>query len=48
MEQVLAAMLNLESFNEALELLRSIISLQHKVENETKDAHKKKIQDLLK
>jgi len=48
MERVLAAMLDLESFNEALELLRSIISLQRKVEDETKELRKKRIQELLK
>jgi len=48
MEKVLAAMLNLESFNEALEILRSIISLQKQVENDTKDLRKKRIQELLK
>jgi hypothetical protein len=48
MELVLSAMLNLETYNEAIELLRSIISLQKKVEQETKELRKKRIEELLK
>jgi hypothetical protein len=48
MEKVLSAMVNLQSFHEAIELLRSVLSLQEKVENETKQLRKKKIEEMLK
>jgi len=48
MEEVLAAMMKLESFNEAIELLRNVILLQGKVERVTKELRKKRIEELLK
>jgi hypothetical protein len=48
MRQVLARMLELESFNEAVELLRSIIEEQTKLDEHTKQLHKQKLRDLLK
>ena len=48
MRQVLARMLELESFNEAVELLRSIIEGQEKINEHTKQLHKQKLRDLLK
>ncbi|MDA1138012.1 MAG: hypothetical protein O3B01_05475 [Planctomycetota bacterium] len=48
MEKVLAAMLEMEDFNEAVELLRGILQLQKKIEEETKELRKKRIRELLK
>jgi|ETNmetMinimDraft_15_1059895.scaffolds.fasta_scaffold00579_6 hypothetical protein len=48
MEKVLAAMLEMEDFNEAIELLRGIIQLQKKIDGETKELRKKRIRELLK
>jgi len=48
MEKVLAAMLEMEDFNEAVELLRGIIQLQKKIDEETKDLWKKRIREILK
>ena len=48
MEEVLAAMMKLESFNEAIELLRNVILLQEKVERVTRELRKKRIEELLK
>lgn len=48
MRQVLDRMLELESFNEAVELLRSIIQAQEKLDDQTKLRHKQKLRDLLK
>jgi len=48
MEKVLAAMLEMEDFNEAVELLRGIIQLQKKIDEETKELRKQRIRELLK
>jgi hypothetical protein len=48
MRQVLARMVELESFNEAVEILRSIIEEQAKLSDHTKQLHKQKLRDLLK
>lgn len=47
MRQVLGRMLELEDFNEAIELLRSIIESQEKVDDETQKRHKDSIRNLL-
>jgi len=47
MRQVLDRMLELENFNEAVELLRSIVQMQEKLNDETKQKHKQKLKDLL-
>ena len=47
MQQVLDRMLELETFNEALDLLRAIISSQEKVGDETKQRQKDKFRDLI-
>lgn len=47
MDQVLRRMLELEDFNEAVDLLRSIISSQEKINAETKKRHKESLRDLL-
>lgn len=48
MQHVLGRMLELESFNEAVELLRSIIDLQEKLNEQTRQRHKQRLRDLLK
>jgi hypothetical protein len=48
MRQVLDRMVELESFNEAVELLRAIIQSQDKLNEQTKLRHKQKLRDLLK
>jgi hypothetical protein len=47
MRQVLARMVELESFNEAVELLRSIIQQQERLDERTRQRHKQKLRDLL-
>ncbi len=47
MRQVLSRMIELEDFNEAVELLRSIIQSQEKVSAETQKRHKQKLRELL-
>lgn len=47
MRQVLDRMLELENFNEAVELLRSIVQMQEKLNDQTKQQHKQKLRDLL-
>jgi len=47
MRQVLSSMIELEDFNEAVELLRSIIQSQERVDNLTKQRQKQKLRDLL-
>jgi hypothetical protein len=47
MKQTLSQMLELEDFNEAVELLRSIIQSQEKVTDQTKQRHRQKLRDLL-
>ena len=47
MEKVLSAMMNLESFNEAIDLLRSILTLQGRIQKDTKELRKQKIFELL-
>jgi hypothetical protein len=46
MRQVLDKMLELETFNEVLDMLRQIIDAQDKVNLETKDKQKRKLRDL--
>ena len=47
MKQVLDKMLELETFNEVLDMLRQIISAQEKVNAETKQKQKQKLRDLV-
>ncbi len=47
MRKVLERMLELEDFNEAVELLRTIIKLQEQLDEQTKRRHKQKIRELL-
>jgi hypothetical protein len=47
MRQVLGSMIELEDFNEAIDLLRSIIRSQEKVNDLTKKRQKQKLRDLL-
>ena len=47
MRQVLDKMLELETFNEVLDMLRQIISAQEKVSGETKQKQKQKLRDLV-
>jgi hypothetical protein len=47
MRRVLDRMIELEDFNEAVELLRTIIKLQEQLEEQTKQLHKEKIRELL-
>ncbi len=47
MRQVLDKMLELETFNEVLDILREIIAEQEQVTTETKDQQKSKVRDLL-
>jgi hypothetical protein len=46
MRQVLDKMLELETFNEVLDMLRQVISAQEKVNSETKQKQKQKLRDL--
>ncbi len=46
MKQVLDKMLELETFNEVLDILRGIISTQEKVNTETKQKQRQKVRDL--
>ena len=48
MQKVRDRMLELESFNEAVELLRKIVEMQKDLKKETQRRHKQKIRDLLK
>jgi hypothetical protein len=48
MQHVLGRMLELESFNEAVELLRSIIEQQQKLNEQTRQRQKQRLRDLLK
>ena len=47
MNDVLERMLELESFNEAVELLRAIIELQEELGNQTQERQKQKLRELL-
>jgi hypothetical protein len=47
MKQVLDKMLELETFNEVLDMLRRIISAQEKVNADTKQKQKQKLKDLV-
>lgn len=47
MQKVLEQMLELETFNEALELLQEIIKLQEQLDEQTKQRHKQKLRELL-
>jgi hypothetical protein len=47
MKQVLDKMLELETFNEVLDMLRQIIDAQEKVNSETKQKQKQKVRDLV-
>ena len=48
MRKVRDRMIELEDFNEAVELLRSIVEMQKKLHEQTEQRHKEKIRDLLK
>ena len=47
MRQVLDKMMELETFNEVLDILREIIAEQEEIITETKDQQKRKLRDLL-
>jgi hypothetical protein len=47
MRQVLSQMLEMEDFNEAVELLRSIIDAQEGVHSQTKQRQKQKLRELM-
>jgi len=47
MKQVLGRMIELEDFNEAIALLRTIIEAQGKLGSQTKERHKQKLRELL-
>ncbi len=47
MQQVLGRMIELEDFNEAVELLRTIIDQQKQLDLQTKERHKQKLHELL-
>jgi hypothetical protein len=47
MQQVLGRMIELEDFNEAVELLRTIIDQQKQLDVQTKERHKQKLHELL-
>jgi len=47
MQQVLSKMLELETFNEVVDLLRSIIDSQEGLNEKTKDSRKAKLRELL-
>jgi len=47
MERVLQRMLELEDFNKAIELLREIIGLQEKLDEQTRRRHQQKLRELL-
>jgi len=47
MQEVLNRMIELEDFNEALELLRTIIKLQDQLNEQTRQRHKQKLRELL-
>lgn len=47
MRQVLERMIQLEDFNEAVELLRAIIEFQEQLHRQTEQRHKQKIRELL-
>ncbi len=48
MRKVRDRMIELEDFNEAVELLRNIVDMQKKLHEDTQQRHKQKIRDLLK
>jgi hypothetical protein len=48
MRKVRDSMIELEDFNEAVELLRNIVEMQKKLHDETEQRHKEKIRSLLK
>ncbi len=47
MKQVLDKMMELETFNEVVDMLRQIISSQEKISDQTKSRQKKKLRDLI-
>lgn len=47
MREVLGRMIELEDFNEAVELLRQIVEMQEKLNDQTKQRHKSRLRDLL-
>jgi len=47
MRKVLDRMIELEDFNEAIELLRTIIKLQEELDEQTRQRHKQKLRELL-
>jgi len=47
MNQILDKMLELETFNEVLDMLRGIIKEQEKINADTKDQRKKNLRELL-
>lgn len=47
MHEIMKSMLELEDYNEAIDLLRSIIKMEQELEAETKERDKQKLRDLL-
>ena len=47
MRRVLDRMIELEDFNEQIELLRAIIKMQLELDEQVKQRHKQKIRELL-
>ena len=48
MRKIRDRMIELEDFNEAVELLRNIVEMQKKLHDQTEQRHKEKIRNLLK
>ncbi len=48
MRKVLDRMIELEDFNQAVDLLRNIIKMQGQLNDQTQERHKEKLRDLLK
>ena len=48
MQKVLDRMIELEDYNQMVELLRDVIKMQEQLRNQTEQRQKQKIRDLLK
>ena len=47
MQKVLSRMIEMEDYNQAVELLREIIKLQDQLDKETQERHKQKLREML-
>jgi hypothetical protein len=47
MQQVLDKMMEMETFNEVVDMLRSIIESQERLNDQTRQARRKSVRDLL-